>query len=182
MSVKREPGRDVVLVSRSHLAARVMTFAAGALFVAALAAAGGPNVWGVLVMLVAVAVAAWQPHTVLPLLAMVYLVAQWIAFVPTASSLTFSPWPLIAAIGLLTFHTGAAGCAAVPAQAPLPPAWWKVNGRRIAIASAATTALWLLGGVVSGATLGGGIAPALVAIAALAVVLIVHYRRVAPKV
>lgn len=176
-----DQGRDVIVLSRAHLVARLVTFAAGALFVAALAAAAGPNVWVVLVMLAAVALASWQPHTLLPMLAMVYLLANWIAWVPTASSLTLSPWTLLAALGLLVFHTGAAGCAGVPAQAPLPQAWWRLNGRRVAVVSAATAALWLLAGVVSGTDLGGGVVPALVAIGTLAVVLIAHYRRVAPR-
>lgn len=181
MSGARGQGRDVLVISRSHLVARLVTCAAGALFVAALAAAAGPNVWVVLIMLVAIAVASWQPHTLLPMFAMVYLLANWIAWVPIASSQTLSPWTLLAALSLLIFHTGTACCAAVPAQAPLPGAWWRLNGGRVAVVSAATTALWLFAGVVSGAGVGGGIVPALVGIGGLAVALIAHYRAVSTK-
>jgi len=182
MSGGRAAGRDVVALSRSHLVARLVTCAAGALFVVALVAAAGPNVWVVLVMGVAVALASWQPHTLLPMFVMVYLLANWVVWVPTASSLTLSPWTLLAALGLLVFHTGAACCATVPAQAPLPPAWWRLNGGRVAVVGAATTALWLLAGVLSGAELGGGIVPALVAVGCLAVAVIAHYRAVVAKV
>ncbi len=179
MSGGRDQGRDVVVMSRSHLVARLVTLAAGFLFVAALAAAYSPHVWAVMMMLVAVALATWQPHTLMPLLAMVYLLANWIAWVPTAASLALSPWTLLGAIGLLIFHTGAACCAAVPAQAPLPEAWWRLNGQRVGVVSLATTALWLIAGAVSGAELGGGLVPALVAVGVVSVALIVHYRVIA---
>ncbi len=176
MSDARDQGRDVVVVSRSHLMARLVTLAAGFLFVASLMAGSNPHLWAVAGMLVAVMLATWQPHTLMPLITMGYLLANWIAWVPTASSLTLSPWTLLGALGLLIFHTGAACCAAMPAQAPLPKAWWRLNGQRVGVVSAATTGLWLLAGAVSGAELGGGLVPALMAVGVVAVALIVHYR------
>lgn len=181
MSGGRDQVRDVVVMSRSHLLARLVTFAAGSVFVAALMAASSPHLWAVAVMVMAVGLATWAPHTLMPLFAMVYLLANWIAWVPTVSSLGLSPWTLLAALGLLVFHTGAACCAAVPAQAPLPQAWWRVNGARILIVSAVSTALWLLAAVVSGARLDQGLAPALVSFATLAVALVVHYRALASR-
>lgn len=164
--------RDVVTMSRTHLGARVATFAAGATFVSLLGASSDLDLWPAVAMLALVLLATWHPHTLMPLLAIAYLLVNWIAIAPA----TWTGWVLPAAVSLVTFHTGAALCAAVPAQAPLTAPLWRLTGRRLAIVSAVTAMVWVAAAVIERAEFGTGILPGLVGLSVLGVALAAHYR------
>ncbi len=164
--------RDVITMSRTHLGARTATFTAGASFVATLAAAADLDLLPAVAMVAVVLMATWHPHTLLPMIAIAYLLINWIAIVPA----TWTAWALPAALSLLVFHTGAAMCAAVPAQAPLPAPLWASTGRRIGVVGAFTVIVWVMSAVIERVSIGSGILPALGALAVLSLVLGAHYR------
>lgn len=163
---------DVVTMSRTHWGARTATFTGGAAFVATLGAAGDLDLLPALAMLGTVLLATWHPHTLFPVLAIANLMANWVALVPG----TWSVWTLPAALSLLILHTGAAVCASVPAQAPLPAPLWASTGRRVGVVAGFTVVLWLLSAVIERTSWGSGIVPAVAALAVLGLALGVHYR------
>lgn len=172
MSGLKVLNHDVFTMSRTHLGARAATFTAGAAFVATLGAAGDLALLPAVAMVGAVLLATWHPHTLFPVLAIAYLVTNWVALVPG----TWTLWTLLAALCLLVLHTGAAVCAAVPAQAPLPAPVWTMTGRRVGVVAGFTVVVWVLSAVIEQADAGSGIVPALAALAVLGLALGVHYR------
>lgn len=169
---------DVATMSRTHLGARLATLAAAGIFVASLGGAADLDVMPALAMLGLALLATWHPHTLMPLIAMLYLIVNWLALVPPMWSL-WSPWTLLAALALLVFHTGTAMCASVPAQAPIPQPLWGLTGRRLGIVSGLTVIVWAAAGAIQLADIGSGVVPALVGLCVLAVATAVHYRSTA---
>ncbi len=172
MSALAELNRDVFTMSRTHLGARAATFVAGVTFIATIGAAAQLDLLPALAMIGVVLLASWHPHTLLPLIAIVYLVVNWIAIAPAA----WSPWSVVAALSLLIFHTGAAMCAAVPAQAPLPAPVWASTGRRLGVVGGITVGVWAMSAIIERVDVGSGIVPAMVALGVLSLVLAAHYR------
>ncbi|MGB3258953.1 MAG: hypothetical protein WBG89_04275 [Ornithinimicrobium sp.] len=172
MSGLTDLNHDVFTMSRTHLGARAVTFTAGATFVATLGAAGDLSLLPAAAMVGAVLLATWHPHTLFPVLAIAYLVTNWITLMPG----TWTVWTLPAALCLLVLHAGAAVCAAVPAQAPLPAPVWATTGRRVGVVAGFTMAVWILSAVIEGTDVGSGVVPAVAALAVLGLALGVHYR------
>ncbi len=172
MSVMREMNTDLATMSRTHGGVRALIGASAVLFTAVLGAAADPGMPAIAAMLGLSVLAAWNPHTALPLIAMGYLIVNWIALTPAA----FSGWTVLAALSLLMMHTSAALCASVPAPAPLPKPLWQLYATRVLMVAAVTVAVWLLSAVALWADFGGGPVPALVGFLVLALVLAAHYR------
>ncbi|MGB3187626.1 MAG: hypothetical protein WBG36_16590 [Ornithinimicrobium sp.] len=184
MSTLKEINHDVATMSRTHAGARLLIVLAGVVFAAALQAgtaatesstgpAPGVGLAAGCAMVGVSVLAAWHPHTLMPFLAMGYLILNWIALMPGG----WSPWLLPAALALLLLHTSAAVCATVPAQAGLPLGIWAVNGIRLALVSALTVVVWLLAAVLVEGRSTTGVMPALVGFGVLLGLLVVHYRR-----
>jgi len=138
MSVWSRFGGDLVTMSSSHAAARGVIVLAGVGFVASLTAAGPLSGPAASVMLGLVLLAAWYPHTVLPLVATGYLLLSWVALVPAGWSIASLP----AALCIVLVHVGAAVCSATPAAAPLPAALWHLYARRLAVVAGLTLLVW----------------------------------------
>ncbi len=172
MSALTVLNRDVITMSRTHLGARAATFTAGVAFVAALGAAANLDALPAVAMVAVVLMAAWHPHTLLPLIAIGFMLVNWLAIVPAA----WSAWTVLAALSLLVFHAGAAVCAAVPAQAPLPASVWASTGQRVGVVAAVTVVVWVMAAIIEGVDTGSGIVPAMVAFGVLSLVLAAHYR------
>lgn len=172
MSEMKVLNHDVATMSRTHLGARLVTLASAGGFVACLDAAVDLDLLPAFAMLALSLLATWHPHTLMPLFAMFYLLANWIALVPAA----WSAWTLLAAVCLLVFHTGAAGCACVPAQAPIPQPLWGLTGRRLSVVITLTVIVWTVSGAIRQADIGSGVVPALVGLCVLAAATGVHYR------
>ncbi len=184
MTTLREINHDVATMSRTHAGARLLIVLAGVVFAAALQAGAAPveNSTGPapgvglaagFAMVGVSVLAAWHPHTLMPFLAMGYLLLNWIAVMPGG----WSPWLLPAALALLLLHTCAAVCATVPAQAGVPLGIWAVTGARLALVSALTIVVWLLAAVLAEGRSETGVVPALTGLSVLLVVLVLHYLR-----
>lgn len=189
MSTLQEINHDIATMSRTHAGARLLIVLAGVIFASALQAgtsaldsatspAPGVGLAAGFAMVGVSVLTAWHPHTVMPFLAMVYLILNWVALMPGG----WSPWLLPAALALLLLHTSAAVCATMPAQAPIPLGIWKVNGVRVALVALLSTLVWLLAALLESERSPGGLTPAFVGFSLLLTLLVVHYRRfVAPK-
>jgi hypothetical protein len=151
-------------LSRGQLALRVVPVAAAAGYAVTLALAGDPGGGALASVLLAGGLAAALPRGLMPVVVVFYLVAGWVAAVDGG----WTPLALPAALCLLALHTACALAAAVPASAALPHGYWRLHGGRVAVVAAATTAVWGLAWLASGVELPGGMAAALVALAALA--------------
>lgn len=184
MSTLHEINHDVATMSRTHAGARLLIVLAGAVFAAALQAgtasienstgpAPGVGPAAGFAMVGVSVLAAWHPHTLMPFVAMGYLILSWIAVMPGG----WSPWLLPAALALLLLHTSAAVCATVPAQAGLPLGIWAVTGVRLALVSALTVVVWLLAAVLVEGRSETGVTPALTGFGVLLLILVLHYLR-----
>jgi len=131
-------GGDLVGMSASHAIARVVIVLAGAGFVTTLGLTAPLQPFAVAVMLALVLLAAYHPHSVLPLVAMGYLLLSWVALVPAGWSIASLP----AALCMVLVHVGAAVCSATPAAAPLPAALWHLYARRLAVVAGLTLLVW----------------------------------------
>ncbi len=151
-------------LSRGQLGLRVVPVVAAAGYAVTLAVAGDPGGGALTAVLLAGGLAAALPQGLMPLVAVLYMVAGWVAAVEGG----WTPLVLPAALSLLALHTACALAAAVPASATLPRGYWTLHGRRVGVVAAATTGWWGLTWLVSGVDLPGGIAAALVGLAALA--------------
>ena len=125
---------DLRSASRSHLRVRLVALAGAALFMLAIAAAGGggPVAWTGLVVMGALVV--YQPTTLMPTVFALFAVASWWAGVA-------GPWHwalLPAAWGLLLVHAASALAASVPSQAPLPSSVLRVYAVRTGVVAAVT--------------------------------------------
>jgi hypothetical protein len=166
-------GGDLVGMSTSHALARVVVVLAGAGFITTLGLTAPLQPFAVAVMLALVLLAAYHTHSVLPLVAMGYLLLSWVGLAPASWSIASLP----AAWCLVLLHTGAAVCAAVPAAAPIPAALWRLYARRLAVIAVVTSFVWATAPVVQ-ALPAPGLVPVGASLVAVLVLVAAHYRRV----
>ncbi|MFK5633116.1 MULTISPECIES: hypothetical protein [unclassified Ornithinimicrobium] len=164
---------DLRSASRTHLAVRGVAMLGALLFTLALllAGPGNPVLWTGLVLLGALVVL--HPHTLLPVVFILFAVGAWWANVEQVWH-----WALLpAALGLLLVHSGAALAAAVPAQSPVPDSVLRRWAARVGLVSAVTVAVWALSGALAAVQSGaGGALPGIVGLAVLAASLLGYLR------
>lgn len=165
---------DLRTASRTQLTVRVATMLGAVLFLASYALAGGGTLlaWAGIFGLGALVVV--QPHALAPGLFLTFAVASWWATVDAGWH-----WALLpAALGLLLVHSGAALCASVPAQAPLPRSVLRRWAGRGAVVALITVAIWGVAGLLTprpGTDL--GTIPGMLGLAVLAAGLLLYVRR-----
>lgn len=155
---------DLRSSSRSHLRVRLIPLAGAALFMLAMAVAGGggPTAWIGLVVLGALVV--YQPTTLMPTIFALFAIASWWAGVE-------GPWHwalLPAALGLLLVHAGAALSSSMPPQASVPSSVVGLWAWRTLLVGALTAMTWLIAALIVGiATPRGGAVPGIVGLCVL---------------
>ena len=164
---------DLRTASRTQLMVRLAIMLGAVLFLAAYVLAGGGNLlaWAGIFGLGALVVL--QPHALAPGLFLTFAVVSWWATVDAGWH-----WALLpAALGLLMAHSGAALCASVPAQAPLPGSVLRRWAGRFAVVALLTTGVWGVAGLLTlrtGADL--GTIPGMLGLAVLAAGLVLFVR------
>lgn len=151
-------------LSRGQLGLRLVPVVAAATYAVTLALAGDPGGSALVSVLLAGGLAAALPHGLMPLVAVCYLLASWVAAVDGSWTALVLP----AALSLLALHTACGLSAVVPASAALPRGFWTLHARRVGVVAAATVVVWGLAWVVSGIDLPGGLAAPLAGLAGLA--------------
>lgn len=121
------------------LRASILVSGLGAI-VAMLAAGSTLAPWLVPITAAVAVVAVGHPDSVMGLVFVLAVAAEWAATVDDHRS----PWTLVAALCLLVFHAASALTATAPRGARFHPDVWRRWGTRLAIVTATTAAAWTL--------------------------------------
>ena len=136
----------VVLASRQQVLLRSLLLAAGLGFLGLVPAAGGsPGRFAILALVVAAVAAALAPASNAPLVLVLGLGWLWWGQVPDV----WSTWSLAAGVLLLVVHVASTLCGYGPPALVLPGSLLRAWGGRAVSLAAATSLVWLAGGLLT---------------------------------
>lgn len=140
-------GRLLTVSTERLVVAAGIVGANGIAIVALLAAAPGVPRWPVVPLLVLALATACAPDSLLGLTGLAAYGAWWLVAVPE----TTSPWSLVAALALLAVHASTAYASAGPATVHGEPVVRRAWLHDTCLVAGATTAVWALARLASGA-------------------------------